>query len=104
TDVFALGAILFEILSGRAAFEEARSSDLTSIGADPFRLYKMPPLPSVVAEGSGLEVPREIEDICMRAIAVNRSERLTNVRELASSIDEYIEGSKERERKKLDAN
>lgn len=104
TDVFALGAILFEILSGRAAFEDARSSDLTSLGSDPFRVYKMPPLPSVVAEGSGLEVPREIEDICMRAIAVNRSERLTNVRELANAIDEYIEGSKERERKKLDAN
>jgi eukaryotic-like serine/threonine-protein kinase len=104
TDVFALGAILYEILSGKAAFEDARNSDITTIGADPLRAYRTPPLPSVVAQVTGLEVPREIEDVCMRAIAVHRSERLNSVGELSTAIDEYIEGSKERERKKLEAN
>jgi serine/threonine-protein kinase len=102
TDIFALGAILYEILCGKPAFEEARTSNVTNVSNDPFKVYRTPPLPSEIAEG--LEVPREVEDICMRAITVARSERLTSVRELATAIDEYIEGSKERERKKLEAN
>ena len=104
TDVFALGAILYEILCGRPAFEDARNSDITTIGSDPAMVYRTPPLPSTLVEGSGLEVPRELEDICMRCIKVPRAERLTSVRELATAIEDYIEGSKERERKKFEAN
>lgn len=103
TDIFALGAILYEILCGRPAFEEARTSGITAVGTDPSKVYRPPPLPSTVAE-AGLEVPREVEDICMRALTVARSERLAKVRELSEAIDEYIEGSKERARKKLEAN
>jgi eukaryotic-like serine/threonine-protein kinase len=102
TDIFALGAILYEILCGKPAFEEARNSDLTSLGSEPLKVFRTPPLPSAVAEG--LEVPRELEDITMRAITVARSERLTAVKELSTAIEDYIEGSKARERKKLEAN
>jgi serine/threonine-protein kinase len=104
TDIFALGAILYEILCGKPAFEDARTSDITNLGAEPAKLYRTPPLPSLVAEGSGLEIPRELEDITMRAITVSRSERLTAVKELSTAIEDYIEGSKERARKKLEAN
>jgi serine/threonine-protein kinase len=103
TDVFALGAILYEILCGRPAFEEARNSEVTTVGPDPLKVYRPPRPPSTVALG-GLEVPPEIEDICMRALVIARSERDTKVRDLTDVIDEYIEGSKERERKKLEAN
>ena len=100
TDVFALGAIIYEILAGAAAFEEARSSDVTAIGKDPKRIYKMPARPSAKSQ---VEIPREVEDVVMQAIAVERNDRLETVRELADAIDEWIEGSKQKERQRIEA-
>ncbi len=100
TDVFALGAILYEILCGTPAFEEARTSDITTL-KDPFKIYRRPPLPTSIA--SGLEVPPEVEEICMRALEVEREARLANVRLLADAIDEFIEGSKQKERRRIEA-
>ncbi|MGE0402998.1 MAG: SUMF1/EgtB/PvdO family nonheme iron enzyme, partial [Kofleriaceae bacterium] len=102
TDVFALGAILYEILSGKLAFPEVKNSDVTTVGKDPMAMYQVPPIPSKVAPD--LEVSPELEDLCMRAIAIDRGERLTSARFLADAIDEFIEGSKEKERKRLEAN
>ncbi|HEY4059555.1 MAG TPA: serine/threonine-protein kinase, partial [Kofleriaceae bacterium] len=101
TDVFALGALLYEILCGKPAFPEVRNSDVTTIGADPMALYQTPPLPSRVAKDQ--DVSPELEDFCMRAIAIAREKRLPSARFLADAIDEYIEGSKEKARKKLEA-
>jgi serine/threonine-protein kinase len=100
TDVFALGAIIYEILCGVPAFDEARSSDVTAIGKDPTRIYKLPPLPSTRV---AVEIPREVEDICMQAIAVERDERLDTVRELANAIEDWIEGSKQKERQRIES-
>lgn len=101
TDVFALGAIIYEILCGVAAFEEARRSDLTAVGRDPLTIYKMPPPPS--ARDNRIEIPREVEETCMKAIATNRDDRLATVRELADAIEEWIEGSKQKERQRIEA-
>ncbi|HEY5951045.1 MAG TPA: serine/threonine-protein kinase, partial [Kofleriaceae bacterium] len=68
TDVFALGAIIYEILCGVPAFEDARSSDLTAVGKDPKLIYKLPLAPS--ARDHRLDIPKEVEDVCMQAIAV----------------------------------
>ncbi len=100
TDVFGLGAILYEILAGKAAFPEVKSSNITTMGKDPLSLYQPPPLPSSAAT---IEVPPEVEDICMRAIAIDRDARLANARLLADAIDEFIEGSKQKERKRIEA-
>jgi eukaryotic-like serine/threonine-protein kinase len=101
TDVFALGAIIYEILCGVPAFEEARRSDLSQIKHSPSKLYKRPPLPS--SRDSRLEIPKEVEDTCMRAIAVDRDQRVETVRELAVAIEEWIEGSKQKERQRIEA-
>ncbi|MDB4955120.1 MAG: protein kinase, partial [Myxococcales bacterium] len=100
-DVFALGAILFEILAGKPAFPEAKNSGATTLGLDPRSIYKTPLMPTMLSPE--LEVPPEIEDICMRAIAIDREERLANARLLADAIDEMIEGSKQRERRRIEA-
>ncbi|HTL36966.1 MAG TPA: bifunctional serine/threonine-protein kinase/formylglycine-generating enzyme family protein [Kofleriaceae bacterium] len=101
TDVFALGAIIYEILCGVPAFEDARSSDLTAIGKDPKKIYKLPLAPS--ARDSRIEIPKEVEDICMQAIAVEREKRLETVRELANAIEDWIEGTKQKERQRIEA-
>ncbi|HEX5058961.1 MAG TPA: bifunctional serine/threonine-protein kinase/formylglycine-generating enzyme family protein, partial [Kofleriaceae bacterium] len=100
TDVFALGAIIYEILCGLPAFKDARNSDVTAVGKDPARIYKTPELPSLK---TAVEIPREVEEICMQAIAVDREQRLETVRELANAIEEWIEGSKQKERQRIEA-
>ncbi|NVB83069.1 MAG: SUMF1/EgtB/PvdO family nonheme iron enzyme [Kofleriaceae bacterium] len=101
TDVFALGAIIYEILCGAAAFDEARKSEVTELSKDPLRLYKTPPQPSTV--DPRLEIPREVEEVCMRAIETDRDRRLETVRQLADAIEEWIEGSKQKERQRIEA-
>ncbi len=101
TDVFALGAILYEILCGSPAFEEARRSDITQLSRDPLKIYKTPPLPS--SRETRVDLPKEVEETCMQAIAVDREKRLSTVHELASVIEEWIEGSKQKERQRIEA-
>ncbi len=101
TDVFALGAILYEILCGVPAFEEARKSDITQLGRDHTRIYARPPLPS--SRDSRLEIPPDVEETCMAAIAVERDQRLATVRELSGAIEEWIEGSEQKERQRIEA-
>ncbi|HSD89008.1 MAG TPA: bifunctional serine/threonine-protein kinase/formylglycine-generating enzyme family protein [Kofleriaceae bacterium] len=101
TDVFALGAIIYEILCGVPAFAEARTSDITALTNEPKRIYKTPLAPSV--RDPRLEIPREVEDTCMQAIAVERDKRLETVRELANAIEDWIEGSKQKERQRIEA-
>jgi len=101
TDVFALGAILYEILAGTSAFPEVTNSEITRLGVDPLARYLVPPRPSSVA--TGLSVSPEVEDICMRAIAISRDDRLPTARLLADAIDEFIEGSKQKERQRIEA-
>lgn len=101
TDVFALGAIIYEILCGVPAFENARNAHSSALGPDATQLYTLPPRPSTRV--TGLEIPREVEDIIMQAIAVDRAQRLETVRELANAIEEWIEGSKQKERQRIEA-
>ncbi|MCX5745468.1 MAG: bifunctional serine/threonine-protein kinase/formylglycine-generating enzyme family protein [Proteobacteria bacterium] len=107
TDVFALGAILYEILVGRSAFPEVRNSDVTSIGKDPFSMYQLPTPPTEVTTDpevvAALRGMPEIEDYCMRALTIDRDARLASARELADAIEELIEGSKLKERKRSEA-
>ncbi len=100
-DVFALGAILYEILCGRPAFEEAKHSGVTSLGPDPLKLYRTPPEPDTAP--LGIEVTPELVETCMRAIAIDRAQRLANVHALRTAVDELIEGGKQRERKLAEA-
>lgn len=101
TDVFALGAIIYEILCGQPAFGEARRSDITAHGGDSSQIYKLPRPPSQV--DPRIEIPKEVEDIVMQAIAVDRSNRLETVRELANAIEDWIEGTKQKERQRIEA-
>jgi serine/threonine-protein kinase len=105
TDVFALGAILYEILAGQPAFPEMKHSTMRSAGLRSeiqarLAMYQLPPLPSQLRPDVEAQ---EIEDICMRAIAIDREQRLRSARELADAIDEFIEGAKQKERKRLEA-
>jgi eukaryotic-like serine/threonine-protein kinase len=98
TDIYALGSILYEILCLEPAFtEEALEQALRSaIGGTPVALRPMAPR----ERRPDREVPAELEEICQKAMELNRAARFASAREISTAIESFLEGTKERERRK----
>ena len=81
TDVFGLGAILFEVLTGRPPF-------IGTDAADVLRKIRTesPPRPTEVWTG----VPRILESICLKAMAWERQDRYGSVAELAREVQHWL--------------
>jgi len=98
TDIFALGAILFEMLTLRPPFTGATADEvLTAVTSGIF------PVPSAVASPAAGQVPPELESIVMRAMAFRREDRYTSTLEMHREVQLFIDGVKERERARREA-
>jgi serine/threonine-protein kinase len=98
TDVFALGAILYEILALRRAFPGASVDAMYKALAA--RQPALPaPLPPGAASSPDRPVPIELEEICLRALALSPAARFPTARELAEALEAYLEGTREKERR-----
>jgi serine/threonine protein kinase/tetratricopeptide (TPR) repeat protein len=98
TDVFALGAILYEMLCLRPPYEGADATQLIESAAqgiiktplaraakDPTIRYRMAHLP-------GSKIPRELDAVCMKALSQAQSDRYPSVRTLQAEIENFIAG------------
>jgi formylglycine-generating enzyme required for sulfatase activity/tRNA A-37 threonylcarbamoyl transferase component Bud32 len=84
TDIYALGAILYEILTGTRPYEASRSVDvLRALRQGP------PELPS--QRTPGRDIPAALETVCMRAMARKPSDRFENALDLAAHIEAWFE-------------
>jgi serine/threonine-protein kinase len=93
TDVYALGAILFEILTRARLHEPASVSSVvqsTLDGVDARPSVRMP----------GIEVAPELEAICVRATALDPVDRYTSVRDMHSDLERYLDGDRDLERRR----
>jgi eukaryotic-like serine/threonine-protein kinase len=94
TDVFALGAILYEILCLYPPFaDKALSHLLTTTDTPNDRPLLIPP--STVAPH--LQVPPEIEEIAMKAMSYQPDQRYPSARALADDLERFLAGTKEKE-------
>src|SRR5690606_11253863 len=94
-DVYALGAILFEILAGEPLHprgEAALSSTLTTPQEAPAQR---------VAERR--QIPPELDGVCFDALAEDPKER-PSARELADRVQAYLDGDRDVERRRAMAN
>ena len=93
SDVYSLGVVLYELLTGRKPFNfEGRSLDemiRTITDADP-------PRPSEISRGeadtSGLSLDRDLDNIVLKALQKEPAMRYGSVEDLARDIERYLAG------------
>ncbi len=83
TDVYSLGAILYELLTGQTPF--ASESDLEVLA----RLWSEEPQPpSALRPG----VPRDLETICLKCLEKEPARRYASAEGLAADLENYLRG------------
>ena len=96
TDIYALGAVLYETLTFHPPYVGGDASEVVQ------RVKEETPTPPR-DKAPEREIPGEVEDICMRAMAREPWRRFASARELADEIERYLEGSREKERRRHEA-
>jgi serine/threonine protein kinase len=79
TDIYSLGAVLYEILAGRTTFVGEKVTELLNQVK-----YETPDPPSEVARNR--DIPAELEGICMKCIDRDPDRRIQTARELVSAL------------------
>jgi tetratricopeptide (TPR) repeat protein/peroxiredoxin/tRNA A-37 threonylcarbamoyl transferase component Bud32 len=83
TDVYGLGAILFEILTGGAPFS---SGDTTALLRRVVHELPAPPRELVA------DTPPALNAVCLKALAKEPAERYASAKELASEVEHWLAG------------
>jgi len=82
-DIYALGAILFELLTGRPPFLGADSVETIML-----LLSEDPPKPRTLVP----TIPPDLQTICMKCLEKKPSRRYSTAQELAEDLARYLDG------------
>ena len=89
SDVYALGCVLFEILTGEPLHKGTRVTELVMStlngGLDRSPAHRAP----------GRDVPPELDALCLSATDPDHTLRLESVRALADGLERYLEGDRD---------
>src|SRR5437762_9415687 len=86
SDVFSLGVVFYELLTGRKPF---RGETLTEVMDEVARSEERPP------RQIDDTIPRELERICQKMLAKRASERYSTARDLADDLRHFLQAVKE---------
>ncbi|MFO0758056.1 MAG: bifunctional serine/threonine-protein kinase/formylglycine-generating enzyme family protein [Byssovorax sp.] len=90
SDVYALGAILYHLLSGRPPYEGSAESVLAQV-------LTRAPRPVIEAAAGGPGVPAELAAICARAMMRSIGARYPDASEMAEDVLAFLDGARRRE-------
>ena len=92
SDVYSLGAILYFMLTGRAPGPATASPDA------PTRTWAGPRAPEASRiqppREADPELPRALEAICLKALALDPAARYQGIGELSDDVSRYLEGDR----------
>jgi serine/threonine-protein kinase len=91
SDVWSLGAILYELLTHEPAYRGNRPLSLL------LRTMEGMPTPPP-RRAPRMAIPKDLADICTRALATERGDRYQSAKELAEALQDFLEGT-ERQQK-----
>jgi serine/threonine protein kinase len=83
TDVYGLGAVLYEVLTGRPPFAGAETTAVLRQVT-----HELPAPPRSVVP----ELPRALEAVCLKALAKRPAERYGSAKELATEVQHWLAG------------
>jgi len=83
SDLYSLGILLFEMVTGRMPFRANNLSALLII-----KIKDVPPMPSSIAAAQNL--PKDVDDVILRALAKEPGQRYGSARELADAFHNAI--------------
>ncbi len=86
SDIYGLGAILFEILVGRPPHQQQKGEAITGF------LTGIVEKPSPVARQIDPSIPAALDAICTKAIAKNREDRYQKALDLADDVRRWLAG------------
>ena len=83
SDVYALGAVLYEALTGRAAFEATGVAELLA------KVLSRDPVPPRALDP---RIPIDLETVCLRTLQKEPERRYPTARELADDLGRFLRG------------